>query len=543
MVFNNNTAIALPWPTSPRAIALTVIATITSIWLMQRWLEGNRQKEIERRFALEHGCQPLRPWTAKWPLGLDFLVKALEFNKRKQILKFFLDVVEESGATHQQHLLGGRAVNTIDPENVKAVLSTNFNDYTLGLRTPHFRPLLGSGIFTQDGAAWEHSRQLLQPQFRYNRTQNFEQIKKSVQQLIDGIPKDGSPVNLQPLCFKLTFDTTMFLLFGESAVSASDWGEVAGKESEFAQAFNTAQDYLALRGRLGPFYWLLNDSTFRNACRTCHRFVDQAVSKALKLSANKSSNSGKHDRDVDGGKAGYVFVDALVQQTKDPQVIRDQCLNVLLAGRDTTGCALQWTFRLLSRHQHVLSKLRAEVEQITGLGPLGEDAPLPTRDDLKKMVYLDMVIKEVLRLYPSVPVNAREAQRLTVLPTGGGPDGKSPVLVRPGEGVGYCVYAMHRRKDIYGPDAHEFRPERWEEESMKPENIGWAYRPFNGGPRLCLGKDFAELLVSYTVARLVQVFPRIEAPNGEPHVAVGDEKQNLTLVVSSADGCMVSLGY
>ena len=94
---------------------------------------------------------------------------------------------------------------------------------------------------------------------------------------------------------------------------------------------------------------------------------------------------------------------------------------------------------------------------------------------------------EVLRLYPSVPVNSREAISLTTLPIGGGPDGKSPILVRPGEGVGYCVYAMHRRKDIYGDDADAFRPERWEGDSLK--DIGWAYLPFNGGPRLCLGRE------------------------------------------------------
>ena len=147
-------------------------------------------------------------------------------------------------------------------------------------------------------------------------------------------------VDLQPLCFKLTFDTTMFLLFGDS-VSAMDWDRVSGQESKFAEAFTTAQDYLSHRGRLGPFYWLLNDKTFREACKTCHQFVDEAVAKALDASSEKKGHPGDH---VDASeKGGYVFIDALVQQTRDPQVIRDQCLNLLLAGRDTTGCCLTWT--------------------------------------------------------------------------------------------------------------------------------------------------------------------------------------------------------
>lgn len=98
---------------------------------------------------------------------------------------------------------------------------------------------------------------------------------------------------------------------------------------------------------------------------------------------------------------------------------------------------------------------------------------------------------KVLRLYPSVPINSRAAINMTTLPVGGGPDGKSPVLVRPGEAVGYCPYVMHRRKDLYGEDADEFRPERWEGDSLK--NIGWGYVPFNGGPRICLGRMFSTL--------------------------------------------------
>ena len=174
-----------------------------------------------------------------------------------------------------------------------------------------------------------------------------------------------------------------------------------------------------------------------------------------------------------------------------------------------------------------------------GIGP---DAPEPTRNELKKMTYLNLIIKEVLRLYPSVPLNSRSALKTTTLPVGGGTDGKAPILVRKGEAVGYCVYAMHRRKDIYGSDAEEFRPERWEGDALK--DVGYAYLPFNGGPRVCLGQDFAVMEASYAVVRILQCFPKLEVSEEERGVGVvgvGEEKQSLTLVVSSAEGCKVEL--
>ena len=164
------------------------------------------------------------------------------------------------------------------------------------------------------------------------------------------------------------------------------------------------------------------------------------------------------------------------------------------------------------KHQSVLSKLRDEIKSIVGVG---DEARHPDRNDIKKMLYLVYVLKEgksshppsrghqfdepstdcdcciVLRLYPSVPINSRAAVKNTILPTGGGPNNKSPVFVKKGAPVGYCVYAMHRRKDLYGSDAEAFRPERWdpnEDNEVSLKNIGWGYLPFNGGPRVCLGR-------------------------------------------------------
>ena len=213
--------------------------------------------------------------------------------------------------------------------------------------------------------------------------------------------------------------------------------------------------------------------------------------------------------------------------------------------------SLRYLRRLLVRHSPVMKRLREEVQAVIG------DAEPPTREQIRKMPYLAMVIKESmkpsvcphvqdclywsgLRVYPPVPLNNRTANKATILPRGGGSDGTAPILVRKGEVVVFSQYVNARRKNIFGPDADEFRPERWEEhETSSP--YGWAYFPFNGGPRACLGQDFALMEVSYTVVRLLQAFQIIRLPDGEKNERVGSERQRLTLVLSSADGCRVEL--
>ena len=192
--------------------------------------------------------------------------------------------------------------------------------------------------------------------------------------------------------------------------------------------------------------------------------------------------------------------------------------------------------RLLARHSQVLSRLRAEISEIAGLG---SDSIQPSQAQLKKMKYLGFVIKESMRLYPPVPVNARTAVRDTTMPVGGGPDGRSPVLIRKGEVVSYSPYVIHRRKDIYGEDALSFRPERWEDDALK--QVGYAYLPFNAGPRNCLGQRFALLEMSYTIARLIQLRPYMTGPFDRVMSDVGKEKQILTMVLLSGEGCRVKV--
>ncbi|KAK8165332.1 cytochrome P450 [Phyllosticta citrichinensis] len=510
-------------------------------------LEFHLLKTEEAAFGLAHGCAPPKVLGFAWPLGLDLIFEAFRAAASGRILALFDRLVSRTGTTFEQRLLGVSGIDSIDPENIEAVLNSQFKEFGFGVRRPTFFPLLGDGIFTQDGSAWMHFRELLRPQLSKNRAQHFEQIQTAVQKLVNQI-LDGKPVDPQPLFFRFTLDTTPYLLFGEFIGSLDATGsshESATEEADFAEAFTVAQDFLAQRGRLGDLYWLIGGPKFWRACKTVHRFVDSMVRERLE-------NSNKKSAVLPETESKQVFLDSLLLERQDVSTIRSQLLNVLLAGRDTTACCLSWTFRLLTKHPHVLAKLCAEFHQLIGfskkVGP-GFDALIFNT--------LTVIVALVLRLYPSVPINSRTALNTTTLPVGGGPDGKSPILIRRGMAVGYCAYLMHRRKDLYGSDAYEFRPGRWDGDLEK--RVGWGYLPFNGGPRVCLGQDFALLEASLAIVRIIQTFPDISASCPERkdttisspsacHVPeksvpeegkIGSEWQMITLVISSQDGCWV----
>lgn len=200
-------------------------------------------------------------------------------------------------------------------------------DFGLGERRLVFAPLLGDGIFTQDGHSWETTRALLRPAFQ-NRDQSMQQIKGAADSVVNAITA-GKIVDLQPLFFRFTLDTTSYLLFGQR-LGAID-GTADDDVASFAAAFDAGQDYLAKRGRLGGLYWLIDGPDFRRQCKNVHDHLDKAIDRALHNPSNNSQTSS------------YSILGALLEQTKDPKALREHCLNVLLAGRDTTACLLTWT--------------------------------------------------------------------------------------------------------------------------------------------------------------------------------------------------------
>ncbi|TVY50558.1 Cytochrome P450 [Lachnellula cervina] len=509
-----------------RAVFLSFIVACAAapiIYLIvRRYLEYQADTELGRR----HHCQPPPELPRKWPLGIDRIKELWDSNNDGRLLAFLCSVAihyEPRNNLSQFLLFGPRAFHVLHPTNVESILSTNFADYDFGVRRDIFAPLLGNGIFTQEGPAWKHSRELLRKQFIQAKYQNLNHFREHVDNLIAHLPRDGV-IDLQPLFFNLTLDTTTALLFGRSVYSLRADIDQDNENKVFAESFNIALEGLAKRFRIAPWHFLYNPRSFRQACFNVHRFVEQYI-----------QNRNLKDETEGFGEDTYGFIHQVAEESENTKELRDQLLNVLLAGRDTTACCLSWTFRLLVRHPYVMNRLRNEVAIIMG------KSELPSREQIRRMPFLACVIKESLRLYPPVPLNNRTVTQTTMLPTGGGPDGISPILVRKGELVVFSQYVNSRKRNIFGEDADEFHPERWEDGGLS--NIGWAYFPFSGGPRQCLGEDFALMEVSYTVVRLLQASSAILLPAGEKIEPVGMERQRLTLVLQSADGCKVQIKH
>ncbi|KAL6719085.1 hypothetical protein ACLMJK_003320 [Lecanora helva] len=379
------------------------------------------------------------------------------------------------------------------------------------------KAMLGEGIFTQDGTPWKHSRELLRRQFVRMQYQNLEGFREHVENMIDALGEVSGVIDLQPYFFRLTLDTTIAMILGQPVENfRHEIGDA------FSKSFNKASLVTATRVRLGDLYWLYTPRGFFAACKTVRTYIEQFVKDSLQQNRDAGQESDR-----------YRFITDLYGEHQDVELVRDQVINVLIAGRDTTAATMSYVLRLLVRHPRVLKKLRSEIGHV-----VGQDKDI-TRAYIQRMPFLQNVIKETLRLYPPVPINTRFCKQATVLPRGGGTDGRSPILVRQGMPCAYSVYHMHRREDLYGSDAGIFRPERWEGPELV--DIKWGYLPFNGGPRICLGKDFGLMLASYGLARVIQAFPRISLPPGEKWEEPGTERQHLTLTLSNADGCKVLL--
>lgn len=207
--------------------------------------------------------------------------------------------------------------------------------------------------------------------------------------MIDVLPRDGASFDIQELFYLLTIDSATEFLFGESTRTLEldgnkSVGTVVESAAGFAEAFNTSQAYLLRRALAQKLYWTINPAEFHKANAKIHEVVDRYVQLAL-----RSKHTGKNQKT---GQGRYVFLEALALETDDSKVIRDNLLNVLLAGRDTTASLLSSVFYFLARNSRVWGKLRREIVREFG------DRQTPgneiTHARLKGLTYLRYVLNE-----------------------------------------------------------------------------------------------------------------------------------------------------
>ena len=370
---------------------IVLVAIIVVRWIFDiASLRVSYQKVIR-----QYGCKPTIRYPHKDPLfGLDDVWESLNAAKAKRFLARIRRQYERLGNTYSARFLTYPVINTIEPENIKAVLSSRFSDYGVGSRRREaFKPLLGKSIILLDGQPWKHSRARLRPIFARDQVADLERLEYHVKHLIEKIPTDGSTVDLATLFFRLTPDISTEFIFGESINSLVD---SESQDARFAQAFKKAQAGSEHRWRLGSLARLIPQPQFFRDVAYVHQYIEDHVVKAPESNRSLNKNGPELRKTSQADKGRYIFLDQLLKYTSDKDVLRDEILSIFLAGRDTTASLLCNCFFVLSRRPDIWAELRKEVEMLKSRPPtLHQLSELSTiQNCLKECMYRSMLISD-----------------------------------------------------------------------------------------------------------------------------------------------------
>ncbi|RPA82549.1 cytochrome P450 [Ascobolus immersus RN42] len=476
---------------------LTLLLLYPIIRLYRNW--------VHRSNLFFDGCA--EPYTfPTGPFGLPYittLIRAFQASTHLPLLTSHFHLAGRKTFTFSA--LGMTNINTMDAENFRKVLSTGFTHFGFGsMRKANFASSFGThGFFTIDGEEWVRARALVRPQFVFRREQMLEMMggnfEGAFQRWLGKVRLDGEVVDLQPLFERLTLETSLKFLWGVEMDGKGEGGLNMSEEElgEFEGAFNGVQIGLAYRHLLQALYFLGGGREFNKQIRVLHSFVDRLVDSCIALLPDANTDSALSTDDSDKPKK-YYFIHHLLSAGTPKEHLRDHTLNVLIAARDSTALTLSFLLSHLAYEPVIFHALRSQILAIYGptlstlLAKLAKNGPdsIETTPPL-----LANCLSECLRLHPPIPLNQRYAFRDTSLPRGGGPDGTEPIFVAKGQRVDLNFYALHRDKDVWGADADEFRPERWEEmeNGTRRKVTAWEYQPFSSGKRICLGRGFAKV--------------------------------------------------
>ncbi len=382
-------------------------------------------------------------------------------------------------------LLGRETLFVTEPALIGALLNDQADAFLKGETMARvLRPALGRGLLTAEGAHWRWQRRAAAPVFRPDRLDGFLPAMLASAARMRGRWQALAPETEVELCHEMT--RTTFDIITATMLSDGDAIDPAGVARNIDDYLRSVGWAIAL-GLAGAPGWTPYPGR-RRAERACAALRCDM----LRLIAERRSASERRGDllglllDAHDGEGG---------QTMDDDEVADNLLTFIAAGHETTAVALSWTVRLLAEHPPLAARLRDEVAVVTGGEPL---APA----HVARLALTRQVVQEAMRLFPPAAALVRRATRDVTL------DG---LAVAAGTAVYVPIYALHRRAALW-PDPDRFDPDRFAPELVRGRHR-YAYLPFGGGPRICIGAGFAML---EAVAILATLLPAIDlvAPSG-----------------------------
>ncbi len=407
----------------------------------------------------------------KGPKGRFFFGSAADF-KRDQ-LGFYESCAREYGDFVQTRLGPVRMLLVYHPDAIEELLVTRNRDFTKSLGLRRLRPLVGDGLFLSEGDTWLRQRRLVQPAFHRQRLAGYGDVMTAFTQRHVAGWKDGSVVDMQAEMMALTQAIVAKTLFD---------ADVSGDAFEAGQAAEVVmRDFGDRLQSLWVLpYWLPTPRNLKS--RRAIRHLDALVHRII-----EERRASSQDR----GDLLSMLVDA--QDADDGtrmtgRQVRDEVMTLFLAGHETTAAALSWIWYLLARHPETEARLADELR--TAL-----DGRAPATSDLPRLRYADMVVTESMRLYPPAYGLGRQAARATEI--AGQPIVRGDIVVVP-------TYVVQRDARWF-EEPTAFRPERWDGDLAR-RLPRFAYFPFGGGPRQCIGNGFAQMEAVLLLATIAQGF-------------------------------------
>ncbi|KAI3817938.1 hypothetical protein L1987_11739 [Smallanthus sonchifolius] len=391
-----------------------------------------------------------------------------------------------------------------DPVNVEHILKSNFQNYTKGdFHKLIMRDLFGNGIFAADGDIWRHQRKHASFEFSTKVLRDFSTavFRSNTAKLVEKVSDlavDMQIISLQDLLMKSTLDSIFKVGFGFDLDTLSGSDEVS---NQFMTAFDDSNciifwRYVDLLWRVKRYFNIGSEATLKKNIRVIDNFVYELIERKREQMKNAKDDRDKED----------ILSRFLIESEKNPanlsdQYLRDISLSFIIAGKDTSANTLTWFFYMLCKHTLIQEKVALEVKEATGAEDrysINEFSLKLTEAALDKMHHLHAALTETLRLYPAVPLDGKHSEKDDILPNG--------FKIKKGDGISYMAYPMGRMTYIWGEDAEEFRPERWLHDGVFQPESPFKFTAFQGGPRICLGKEFAYRQMKIMAAFLVFFF-------------------------------------